>query len=103
MTRTARSLPLAGTGTGFVADANDGDRDNDGFSDGQEDANRNGALDAGETDPNNAGSFPAMTQKVPAAPWWALVLLMTGFIGLVTRTPHLGRAMHARSKAAPCQ
>jgi hypothetical protein len=75
--------PLLGTNGGvFVPDANpltttaatDADTDNDGFSDGQEDTNRNGALDPGESDPNSTASTPATAQTVPFAPWWALIL-----------------------------
>ena len=75
--------PLLGTAGGFVADVNprtttsalDSDTDNDGFSDGQEDTNHNGAIDGAESDPNNAASTPQAVQKVPFIPGWALVLL----------------------------
>lgn len=57
--------PLSGTTlAGFVADSDPGtttlrwdlDTDDDGLADGVEDANRNGRIDAGETDPNRADS-----------------------------------------------
>jgi hypothetical protein len=46
----------------------DSDSDNDGVSDGEEDANHNGAMDDGETDPNESGRQKAM-------PWIPLLLL----------------------------
>ncbi|MEO0972025.1 MAG: FG-GAP-like repeat-containing protein [Pseudomonadota bacterium] len=45
----------------------DADSDDDGIDDGEEDANGNGRVDEGETDPTPV--------RVPAAPWWMLVLL----------------------------
>ena len=39
----------------------DEDSDNDGVSDGVEDANQNGAIDTGETNPSNPSSYPAQT------------------------------------------
>ena len=62
--------PLLGTDTNvFIADADpstktdplDEDSDDDGFSDGVEDTNQNGAIDTGETDPSNPSSYPAQT------------------------------------------
>ncbi len=55
-------IPYAGTEGNFVADADpttqtnpvSEDTDGDGFLDGQEDANQNGRLDEGETDPDDA-------------------------------------------------
>jgi hypothetical protein len=71
--------PLLGTNLAvFVADADSNsttsplsaDSDGDGFSDGTEDANHNGRVDAGEADPSNAGSLPqsVTTKQVPAMP-----------------------------------
>jgi len=60
--------PLLGTGTGaFIPDADprtttdplDADSDDDSAWDGAEDANHNGRVDAGETDPNDALCYPA--------------------------------------------
>jgi len=62
--------PLFGTDTNvFIADADpstktdpvDEDSDDDGVSDGVEDANQNGAIDTGKTDPSNPSSYPAQT------------------------------------------
>jgi uncharacterized protein len=74
--------PLLGTNIAtFVADANpasltnplQADTDGDGLSDGTEDTNRNGRVDAGETDP--LVNPPAVaTQQIPAMPAWALIL-----------------------------
>ena len=61
---------MLGTDTNvFIADADpdtktdpvDEDSDDDGVSDGTEDANHNGRVDAGETDPSNPSSYPAQT------------------------------------------
>ncbi len=66
------SGPLTGTDSGvFVPDADAGtttdpldpDSDDDGFDDGDEDTNGNGAVDPGESDPLDQGSVPAI---VPA-------------------------------------
>lgn len=74
--------PLLGTApAGFVADADPGtttdplaaDTDGDGVDDGVEDSNRNGARDAGESDPLLADAGP-VTHAVPAWPAWANVL-----------------------------
>jgi len=60
--------PLLGTDTDvFIPDADsntttnplNADSDSDGAWDGAEDANHNGMVDSGETDPNNASSYPA--------------------------------------------
>jgi len=59
--------PLLGTDTDvFIPDADSNttdplnkDSDEDGAWDGAEDANHNGSVDAGETDPSNALSYPA--------------------------------------------
>ncbi|MGE0373255.1 MAG: ExeM/NucH family extracellular endonuclease [Gammaproteobacteria bacterium] len=83
------SGPLRGTGTGFVPDADPAartdpllaDTDDDGFADGVEDANGNGALDAGESDPRDAASVPAQARPVPAlgaACGLALALALAG-------------------------
>ena len=62
--------PLLGTDTSiFITDKDpttktdplDEDSDDDGVSDGVEDANQNGAIDTGETDPSNPSSYPAQT------------------------------------------
>jgi len=62
--------PLLGTDTNvFIADADSDtttdplnkDSDDDGAWDGTEDANHNGATNAGESDPSNASSYPAQT------------------------------------------
>ena len=62
--------PLLGTDTNvFIADADSDtttdplnkDSDDDGAWDGTEDANHNGRVDAGETDPSNPSSYPAQT------------------------------------------
>ncbi|MBW2661796.1 MAG: right-handed parallel beta-helix repeat-containing protein [Deltaproteobacteria bacterium] len=61
--------PLLGTDTNvFIPDADpstttdptDPDTDDDGVSDGQEDANHNGRVDAGETDPSDNSSRPTI-------------------------------------------
>jgi len=60
--------PLLGTDTAvFIPDADpntttyplNADSDGDGAWDGAEDANHNGMVDSGETDPNDASSYPA--------------------------------------------
>lgn len=51
-----------------TTDPLDFDSDDDGISDGEEDINRNGALDAGETD-------PAVSNRSKAMPWIPLLLL----------------------------
>lgn len=52
-------------------------------SDGTEDANHNGALDVGESDPGNAASTPGggsgNSRQVPVPPW-ALVLLAVSLL-----------------------
>jgi hypothetical protein len=67
--------PLQGTDPAvFVPDANpatqtnplDADSDDDGFGDGQEDTDGDGAVDAGESDPLDAGSVPGPSVSVPA-------------------------------------
>lgn len=50
-----------------TTDPRDFDSDNDGRSDGEEDADHNGAVDAGETDPN-------VSDRSPAMPWIPLLL-----------------------------
>jgi hypothetical protein len=66
----------AGTDTGVfqpdldnatTTDPLDPDSDNDGWSDGLEDLNKNGRLDAGESDPNVKNAKPM--------PWILLLLL----------------------------
>jgi hypothetical protein len=92
--------PLLGTHPQlFVADADptqttsalDADSDADGYADGNEDLNRNGRVDAGESDPTDANSVPAVSAKVPGfpAPVLALALVMFAFLGL--------RQLNARS------
>jgi hypothetical protein len=73
---TERSVTLAGVGTNtaagnFVADADpttrtsmlDRDTDDGSVGDGAEDANHNGRIDAGETDPNNPADDLAVTDS----------------------------------------
>lgn len=60
-TSSPGGVPYAGTDGNFVADADprtqtspvDPDDDGDGFEDGEEDTNRNGRVDEGESDPND--------------------------------------------------
>lgn len=89
--------PLLGTNTAlFVPDANpatntsatNADTDADGATDGAEDLNRNGAIDPGESDPNDAGSTPAVVQAVPTLSYAAIAALATllSLIGLRTRS-----------------
>lgn len=90
--------PLLGTNLAvFVPDANpatttsatNADTDGDGFSDGVEDANHNGAIDPGESDPNSASSVPP-GHVVPLLPLPGLVvlaLLLTAVAGRATGTP----------------
>lgn len=75
--------PLLGTAAqSFVADADprsvtdplNADSDGDGISDGVEDANQNGALDAGESDPNMSSPPNGAAAQVPL-PAWMLVML----------------------------
>lgn len=66
-------VPDADPGT--TTDPNDADSDNDGFDDGLEDANGNGAVDPGESDPNNAASFPVAPKQIPALPILGYLLL----------------------------
>jgi hypothetical protein len=83
--------PMEGTDTAvFIADADpttttdptNPDTDGDGYSDGAEDLNFNGQLDAGESDPNSEASRPRSVQ-VPL-PLWSLLLLalLLGGIGM---------------------
>jgi hypothetical protein len=85
--------PLLGTNPQlFVADADptrttsalDADTDADGFADGNEDLNRNGRVDDGESDPSDANSVPAVSAKVPVfpAPVLALALVTFALLGL---------------------
>lgn len=84
--------PLLGTNAAiFVADADPAttssavlaDTDGDGSSDGVEDINHNGRVDAGEFDPLSAGSFPpATTKQVPMMPNWAMLLLAAALTAL---------------------
>ena len=85
--------PLLGTNLqDFVADADptrttsalDPDSDADGYADGNEDLNRNGRVDAGESDPSDGSSVPAVSAKVPSfpAPVLAIALVMFALLGL---------------------
>ena len=47
------------------------DSDGDNFSDGEEDLNFDGEVDAGESDPNNSNSVPLQVRSIP---WWPLPL-----------------------------
>lgn len=78
------SGPLLGTNLAiFVPDADPstttspllGDTDGDGAGDGVEDANRNGRVDAGEFDPNNAASVPPRSTRQVPLPVWSLALV----------------------------
>jgi uncharacterized protein (TIGR02145 family) len=51
----------------------DDDTDNDGFKDGEEDANGNGKVDPGESNPEEESSTPILMKK--AMPWLYLLLL----------------------------
>ena len=53
----------------------DADSDDDGLTDGAEDASHNGAIDGAESGPNNAAFTPQAVQKVSFIPGLALVLL----------------------------
>lgn len=72
-----------GTGAGFVPDADPGtttnplnaDTDGDGIPDGTEDANRNGRVDAGETDPNVSDAPAAVRVPLPFGATLGLGLL----------------------------
>ena len=92
--------PLLGTNLqNFVADADptrttsalDPDSDADGYADGNEDVNRNGRVDGGESDPSDANSVPAVSAKVPSfpAPVLTLALVVFALLGL--------RQLNARS------
>jgi len=86
--------PLLGTDlTVFVPDADPRtttnpratDSDGDGYPDGVEDTNRNGAVDAGESDPANPGSVPQRPaqRQVPVPPWaFAALGLALGALGV---------------------
>lgn len=63
-TDSARFVPDADNRT--VTNPTAADSDGDGVPDGQEDLNRNGRLDSGESDPASAASLPVLTRKVPA-------------------------------------
>jgi len=68
----------------FIADADPAsatspllaDTDGDGIGDGQEDANRNGRLDAGESDPASRGGTQIVRQVPALAPWAQLGLAL---------------------------
>lgn len=97
---------LLGTDTArFVADADpstmtsptDADTDGDGFVDGIEDANRNGAIDAGESDPGSALSQPLTVKAVPLLPppLLGILALLLGLLG--------ARSLHSRqAPSAAC-
>jgi hypothetical protein len=88
--------PLLGTDlTVFVPDADPlttslplaTDSDGDGYPDGVEDANRNGAVDDGESDPADQGSVPQgpVRRQVPVPPWaFAALSLALGALGART-------------------
>lgn len=95
--------PLLATDSAlFVADADPlsitdpllADSDGDGFDDGVEDANHNGALDPGESDPASVESVPhAIAQPIPMLPAWGVILLgvalaLMGRRRLRWRVPH---------------
>ncbi|MEQ1528099.1 MAG: ExeM/NucH family extracellular endonuclease, partial [Methylococcales bacterium] len=72
---TNTAVFLADADTASTTSATAADSDGDGFSDGAEDLNHNGKLDAGEADPSNPSSQPqAQTAiQVPAMPLWAML------------------------------
>jgi hypothetical protein len=83
--------PMEGTNlAAFIADADpttttdptNPDSDGDGFTDGAEDLNFNGQLDANESDPNDIASLPR-SKQIPL-PLWSLLLLslLLGGIGI---------------------
>lgn len=88
--------PLLGTDQSvFVPDADPRaatnplatDTDGDGYPDGVEDANRNGAVEQGESDPANPGSVPQgpALRQVPVPPWVVAALsLVLGALGART-------------------
>ena len=92
--------PLLGTNPGsFMADADpttttdptDDDSDNDGARDGDEDTNGNGRLDAGESDPNDSNSVPAVPVQIPAVNTAALLIAMLLLLALAYRSVHRRR------------
>lgn len=82
-TDTSRNRCIADADAGATTtSALNPDTDNGGESDGSEDANRNGQIDAGERDPNNAADDvtdppapPAAVNPAPAASTLGLALL----------------------------
>lgn len=87
------SGPLGGTDLSrFIPDADpattsdplNADSDGDGYTDGQEDANLNGRLDAGESNPVDRASFPVQTRAVPALGVVPSALLLLGLWLILT-------------------
>jgi len=72
-TNPAVFVPDADSST--TTSATTADSDGDGAGDGVEDANRNGRVDAGESDPADPGSLPG-SLKVPTLPAWGMLALM---------------------------
>jgi hypothetical protein len=90
--------PLRGTDPAlFVADADPAtvsspllaDTDGDGLADGQEDANGNGRVDPGETDPASRDAARSVRQVPALTPWAELGL---GFALVVAAALRRGRA-----------
>jgi len=88
--------PLRGTDLAlFVADADpttttdprDADSDDDGYADGAEDRNRDGRVDAGEADPNDASSQPPPVTAIPLPAW----LPWLAALGLARVARRIGR------------
>lgn len=65
-----------------VTDPRLADSDADGFADGVEDVNLNGAVDVGESDPTSAASIPVTAQQVPVLGLLASLGLALGLISL---------------------
>ena len=79
--------PMSGTNLGlFVPDADPltmtdatlSDTDGDGFSDGAEDLNANGRIDAGESDPDDPGSTPSVPVPSVGSVALGLIVVLSG-------------------------
>lgn len=75
LTGTAPEAFMPDSDPASMSDPRLADTDGDGHADGVEDANRNGALDPGESDPTDPMSQPADPEVIPALPPLAMGLL----------------------------